>query len=148
MQNRQLLDAQAELEASQARYADLYDFAPVAHFTLDPTGVIKEVNLAGAALVGHERNGDGDVVALRAAFIDVGQRDEALREREKALQSERALRRVLEDLDRAYMELGLTLASSQPATPAVLQVIVREARDLVDAEYTCAVSSKTCSRRR
>lgn len=194
MQNRQLLDAQAELEASQARYADLYDFAPVAHFTLDPTGVIKEVNLAGAALVGHERanvvgypflafarmddpslfwrhlrrcfeerrpvtgelrfstvrgfvetqvisapvlhlNGDGDVVALRAAFIDVGQRNEALREREKALQSERALRRVLEDLDRAYMELGLTLASSQPATPAVLQVIVREARDLVDAEY-------------
>jgi PAS domain S-box-containing protein len=52
MQNEQLRSQQSELEKSQARYADLYDLAPVGYFTLDPHGRILEVNRTGARLLG------------------------------------------------------------------------------------------------
>ncbi len=55
VQNEVLREAQAELEASQSRYADLYDFAPVGFVTLDPKGRMVDLNLTAAALLGHER---------------------------------------------------------------------------------------------
>lgn len=55
MQNDELRSAQAELEASRARYADLYDFAPVGYFSFDAEGVILEGNLTGAGMLGIER---------------------------------------------------------------------------------------------
>ncbi|HKX30281.1 MAG TPA: hybrid sensor histidine kinase/response regulator [Blastocatellia bacterium] len=55
MQNRELQEAQQQLEASRDRYADLYDFAPVGYVSLDGKGVIEEVNLTGATLFGIER---------------------------------------------------------------------------------------------
>ena len=55
MQNRELREAQQRLEEATSRYADLYDFAPVGYCTLDPQGVILEINLAGAALLGAPR---------------------------------------------------------------------------------------------
>lgn len=55
IQNRDLQESQAAVEASRNRYADLYDLAPVAYFTFDPNGVILEANLAGAAMLGRER---------------------------------------------------------------------------------------------
>lgn len=50
-----LRDAQAELEESRHRYADLYDFAPVTYVTLDQNGWISEINLTGTALLGRDR---------------------------------------------------------------------------------------------
>lgn len=55
MQNAELRRSQAELEVSQSKYAELYDFAPVGNFTFDTRGLIREVNLAGAQLLGLER---------------------------------------------------------------------------------------------
>jgi PAS domain S-box-containing protein len=55
-QNDMFHDAQTVLEQSRARYAELYDAAPVGHFTMDRLGIIREANLAGAALVGVERS--------------------------------------------------------------------------------------------
>ena len=55
MQNEELRRAQEELELSRNKYADLYDFAPVGYFTFDVRGVIREANLAGAQLLGIER---------------------------------------------------------------------------------------------
>lgn len=54
-QNQALREAQGQLEQSRNRYADLYDFAPVAYVTFDPSGTIQEINLTGAALLGRER---------------------------------------------------------------------------------------------
>ena len=55
MQNEELRRAQAELEASRSRYADLYDFAPTCYLTFDKNGRILEMNLSGAGLLGVDR---------------------------------------------------------------------------------------------
>ena len=56
MQNEQLRQSQLELEKSRDRYVDFYDFAPVGYLTLNHEGMIDEINLTGAALLGVERN--------------------------------------------------------------------------------------------
>jgi PAS domain S-box-containing protein len=38
------------------KYTDLYDFAPIGYFSLDQEGVIHEVNLTGAAMLGVARS--------------------------------------------------------------------------------------------
>jgi PAS domain S-box-containing protein len=55
MQNRELSEAQGALEESRNRYADLYDFAPVAYCTIDDRGLVEELNLTAATLFGRER---------------------------------------------------------------------------------------------
>ncbi|GAA4008567.1 hypothetical protein GCM10022408_20900 [Hymenobacter fastidiosus] len=55
MQYEELLRAQAETEAVRAQYVDLYDFAPVGYFTLDAHGLIGQLNLSGATLLGAVR---------------------------------------------------------------------------------------------
>jgi PAS domain S-box-containing protein len=55
MQNDELRKVQVELAESRDRYSDLYDFAPIGYFTLDEKGLIGEINLAGADLLGFER---------------------------------------------------------------------------------------------
>jgi len=55
MQNDELRRAQGDLEASRARYFDLYDLAPVGYCTLSEKGLILEANLTAAALLGMTR---------------------------------------------------------------------------------------------
>jgi PAS domain S-box-containing protein/putative nucleotidyltransferase with HDIG domain len=64
MRNEELQQAQATITKARDRYADLYDFAPVGYFTLDRRGKIVEVNLAGAQLLGVER----DLLVNRSSF--------------------------------------------------------------------------------
>ena len=64
MQNEELRRAQETITETGNRYADLYDFAPVGYVTLDPQGLIVEVNLTGARLLGAPRNS-----LLRKPFI-------------------------------------------------------------------------------
>lgn len=54
-QNVELREAQQQLEESRERYVELYDFAPVGYVTLDDGGVILQINLTGAAMLGMER---------------------------------------------------------------------------------------------
>ncbi|MCP5196958.1 MAG: PAS domain S-box protein [Gammaproteobacteria bacterium] len=56
LQNKELQAACNRLAQSLKRYTDLYDFAPVAYFTLTGDNTIQEVNLAGAALLDQERS--------------------------------------------------------------------------------------------
>ena len=55
MQNEELMQSRAEVEAGLRQYTDLYDFAPIGYFTLARDGAIHQVNLAGANLLGVER---------------------------------------------------------------------------------------------
>lgn len=61
-QNESLRLAQIEMEESRDRYADLYDFAPVAYLSVSREGMISEANLECAALLGVAR---GKLLRLR-----------------------------------------------------------------------------------
>jgi len=56
IQDEELRETRARLEASTERYTDLYDFAPVGYFTLGHQGEIIQSNLAGARLLGLGRS--------------------------------------------------------------------------------------------
>jgi PAS domain S-box-containing protein len=55
MQNEELHRTQAALEEARDRFADLYDFAPLALLTLSQDDEVLEANLAAASLLGCER---------------------------------------------------------------------------------------------
>lgn len=54
-QNKQLKKNQAELEASQKKYFDLFNQSPAAYFTLDVKGQIIDLNPAAADLLGSPK---------------------------------------------------------------------------------------------
>jgi len=56
MQNAELRQVRDEVEMQLERYTDLYDFAPVGYYSIDEQGLILDVNLTGAALLGIERS--------------------------------------------------------------------------------------------
>jgi PAS domain S-box-containing protein len=43
------------LEVERERYGDLFDFAPIGYASLDGTGIIQDINLSGARLLGTDR---------------------------------------------------------------------------------------------
>jgi PAS domain S-box-containing protein len=55
LQNEELQRITAELAASEKKYRDLYEFAPIGYLTVEPSGKIREANLAAATLLGTER---------------------------------------------------------------------------------------------
>jgi PAS domain S-box-containing protein len=55
-QNEELRATQHQLEQSQQKYVDLYDFAPVGYCTLDQKGHFVETNLTMATLLGVARD--------------------------------------------------------------------------------------------
>ncbi len=56
MQAEELRDSRAELEAALRRQIELYDFQPVACFSVDGELVIRETNQRGARLLGVTRD--------------------------------------------------------------------------------------------
>jgi len=56
VQNEQLIEMKRSLERSRDRYADLYDFAPIAYLTMDGNGVVLDINITGTVLLAVERN--------------------------------------------------------------------------------------------
>lgn len=55
MQNNELLQSRAALDASKARYFDLYDRAPVGYLTLSESGLMLEANASAAAMLNLDR---------------------------------------------------------------------------------------------
>jgi len=55
VQNSELSRTREEFELSRNKYAELYELAPVGFFTFDTHGVVREVNITGARLLGTER---------------------------------------------------------------------------------------------
>jgi len=59
LHNEELREAYDERDSLRKQRADIYDFAPLAYFTLDALGVILKLNLAGAILLGIQRSKHG-----------------------------------------------------------------------------------------
>ena len=55
LQNHALQEIRDQLEKNLERYTNLYDFMPVGYATLASSGIIREINQAGATLFGTER---------------------------------------------------------------------------------------------
>lgn len=55
MQIEELRQAHIAMEESRDRYVDLHDFAPVGYVTVSREGLISEINLTSAAMLGSER---------------------------------------------------------------------------------------------
>ena len=56
VQNQDLRESRQALEASHARYFDLYDLAPVGYCTLSAEGLVLGANLTAATLLGVARS--------------------------------------------------------------------------------------------
>lgn len=56
MQDEELKRSRSELEASLERQTQRYDYAPFGYFTVDASLILCESNLAGARLLGTERD--------------------------------------------------------------------------------------------
>lgn len=56
LQSEELRRSRAELELALDRQVQLYDFAPIAYFTVDVGAVLRELNLTGATLLGFDRD--------------------------------------------------------------------------------------------
>jgi len=70
-QNDDLIAAQKEITQSQRKYLDLFDFAPIGYFLMDTLGVIQEVNLTGAGMIGRHResiNGKPFLLYVESAY--------------------------------------------------------------------------------
>jgi PAS domain S-box-containing protein len=70
LQNEDLREAQAELEESRNKYFDLFDLAPVGYVTINRRGMVLEMNLTAANLLGIERR-----MAARKGFSRFVARD-------------------------------------------------------------------------
>ncbi|MEI8085573.1 MAG: PAS domain S-box protein [Paludibacter sp.] len=55
LQNEELRQAKEQAESSAQKYAELYDFAPTAYFTLSNSAEIIDSNLFGSQMLGKER---------------------------------------------------------------------------------------------
>jgi signal transduction histidine kinase/CheY-like chemotaxis protein len=85
MQNEELRSAQASLDASRARYFDLYDLAPVGYVTVSDRGLVLEANLTAAKLLSVIR---GDLVRQPISrFIFAEDQDIYYRTRQKLLEN-------------------------------------------------------------
>lgn len=54
-QNEELRRAYAAMEEARDRYMDFYEFSPIGYITINRDGMISEINLTGAALLGVDR---------------------------------------------------------------------------------------------
>src|SRR5262245_19230941 len=75
-QNEELIHAQAALEETRDRFVELYDFAPNGYMTLDEHGIVLQINLTGAAMIGKDRRAIEGMPLL--GFVSTADRPQVL----------------------------------------------------------------------
>jgi len=119
MQNEDLRRAQTDLDASRARYFDLYDLAPVGYCTVSEKGLILEANLTGATLLRRKR----DALVGRGLANFISKKDQELYYlcRKKLLDTRQPqecdLRMLRPDDTAFFAHLEITAASDENGEP-------------------------------
>jgi PAS domain S-box-containing protein len=133
MQNEELRLAHEDLDASQSRYFDLYDLAPVGYLTIDESGLIKEVNLAAVSMLGVARNMLIKKPLNRIIFTD-DQDMYSLRQqqsRNSTAQNTCELRLVRADGSPLWVHLQLTTAQNGESWITFADISDRKQREAV-----------------
>jgi PAS domain S-box-containing protein len=140
LQNEELRRAQGELEASRARYFDLYDLAPVGYFSLGEQGLILEANLAGADLLGLARR---DLIHQPISrYIFPEDQDVYYRHRRQSLETdtpqECEIRMLRADADPFWARLESVVARDDENGDSVWRVVVSDIDARKQAEQQLA----------
>jgi PAS domain S-box-containing protein len=152
-QNDELIHAQKRLEWTVARYAELYDSAPVGYVTFDESGIVQEMNQTGARMLGREvhhlvgqpflfcvessetfyghlkrcRSEAGDVVTeVRLRCAEDGRLPVELRSRVTQWQGRRVFRTTITDLSERHR------AEAERQELVVRERVAREANEAKD----------------
>ncbi len=114
MQHDELAQSYAEADLLRDRYADIYDFSPVAYVTVDAQGRIRQINLAGAILLGTKRSR----IHRRRFAESVGDNSRAA--------FQRFLEAVLGGHSRCQCEIELSATAQRPAATVAIDAIADE----------------------
>jgi CRP-like cAMP-binding protein len=117
MQLDELRRAYEEADALRAKYTDIYDFAPVAYFTLDPMGFVVELNLAGALLLGIKRS---EKTRHRFAAYVAGEYLSVFNE---------FVQDVLHAKDKRICQINLSASRQRPALRVRIEAITDDGRN-------------------
>jgi len=145
MQNEALRQSQLELEKSRDRYMDFYDFSPVAYITLSALGLITEINLTGAAMLGVDR------AKLRqqrfAAFIADDYRDQWYRHFMAAISHDETVTCELalhnRDGARSFAQL-VCLRLNKNDGPPVLRIVLTDITERIRKEEDQQAQRELC----
>ena len=135
-QNEELHRSQVQLEESRSRYSDLYDFAPIGYFVFDSNGLILEVNLSGATLLGVERS--YLVKKPFSFYISRDDRNLFYLHRKKSLETKTkqtcVIRLVRKDAGQLYVLLDTVAIENSKDNSIRLRTIVHDITERKDAE--------------
>lgn len=126
MQNEELRSAQIELDASRARYFDLYELAPVGYCTVSEKGLILEANLTAATLLSVSR----DALVKQAIFRFILPEDQDIfyRHRKQLLETGEPQKFELRMLGAKgapfWVQLDATAAQDESGAPVSRVVLV------------------------
>ena len=145
LQNEELRGSRAEVEAGLERFTDLYDFAPVGYVTLGRDGVVRQVNLAGASMLGAERarlsgRRFGDFVgeADRGGF-------QAFLEKAFALQAKEVCEVALRNKGKGPQYVQLTATAAQDGQEC--RVVIADITARKQAEEALSAAEETARQR-
>jgi diguanylate cyclase (GGDEF)-like protein/PAS domain S-box-containing protein len=128
IQNRELVDAQREIEKARDRYTDLYDFAPVGYLSLNHSGIIGNINLTGCQMLGKDRAALLDLPFTRFLAVDDRRRFFAMLKRlfvEREPQSEDY---QLEDPMHQVVQVECRVHADHDGEPTCLAVLTNVTR--------------------
>lgn len=146
MQNEELRRTQLQLDASRARYFDLFDLAPVGYCTLSEQGLIVEANIAAAALLDVSRS---ELVGQRfSRFILTTFQDTFYLCRKRLFETGNSqtceLKMTKSDGAQLWIGLTTTAAQSDMGTPLQRVVLI----DITDTKTMAAAMQESEARYR
>ena len=135
LQNAELRRAQIELDASRARYFDLYDLAPVGYCTVNRKGLITEANLTAAKLLNTAR--DALVKQFMSRFILSEDQDIFYLHRKRLFETGEPqvceLRMTGDNTPPVWVRLDASLSADENHTP-VYRVVISDITKRKQAE--------------
>ena len=125
MQNDELRRAQLELDASRARYFNLYDLAPVGYCSISEQGLILQANLAAASLLGTTRSALAKQPFSR--FIFKADQDTWYLHRKLLVETRQTqsleMRLATQDGAPLWLQVTASAANEGPGQPVILVVL-------------------------